>query len=285
MQEAATRKRTIGTVWCLLVWLGLGCQGQVWFSRDWAEEAAPAAKEGRAMWIDRSGGHIAHVAAGGPWRTVFTVINTSETAEAVYDFWFRTSRGERMTLTLGDGTKQQTGHTFELRLPPSGSLRLETVSSNPDVQVGWANFFPKTGSSGDGIVFATFRAKIPGRPDYEALVPLDFIVPGAGLVPFDNREKFGTAIAVVNPFSIYPLELEVEIRDREGRILATYRERLAELNHMAFQTAERWPATAGREGLIVLKRVSEYGGFAALGLLFNPSGSVTTVPVTTSVAW
>ncbi|GIU77577.1 MAG: hypothetical protein KatS3mg005_0815 [Bryobacteraceae bacterium] len=275
--------RTIAKAWCLFVGLGLACPGQVWFSRDW-EEARATGKEGRAMLIDRRGGHIAHVAMGGPWRTIFTVINTSETAEAVYDFWFRTSRGERMTLTLDDGAKRQTGHTFELRLPPSGSLRLETVSSSPDVQVGWASFYPKTGLEGDGVVFATFRAKIPDKPDYEALVPLDFS-PGDGLVPFDNRNGFGTAIAVVNPFPSYPLELEVEIRDREGRLLETYRERLPELNHMAFQTAERWPAAAGREGLIVLKRVSEYGGFAALGLLFNPTGSVTTVPVTSSVSW
>jgi|DewCreStandDraft_4_1066084.scaffolds.fasta_scaffold10666_6 hypothetical protein len=284
MQGTAVLKRTVWKAWFVLAGLGLACPGQVWFSRDW-EEAPAAGREGRAMLIDRRGGHIAHIAAGGPWKTVFTVINTSETAEAVYDFWFRTSRGEQMTLTLDDGAKRQTGHTFELRLPPSGSLRLETVSSSPDVQMGWASFYPKTGREGDGIVFATFRAKIPDRPDYEALVPLDFVIAGSGLVPFDNRDRFGTAVAVVNPFPSYPLELEVEIRDREGRTLATYRERLAELNHMAFQTAERWPATAGREGLIVLKRVSEYGGFAALGLLFNPSGSVTTVPVTTPVTW
>lgn len=284
MQRAAVMKRTIAKAWCLLVGLGLACPGQVWFSRDW-EEAGAAGKEGRAMYIDRRGGHIAHVAIGGPWRTIFTVINTSETAEAVYDFWFRTSKGEPMTVTLGDGVRQQSGHTFELRLPPSGSLRLETITSSRDVLVGWANFFPKSGMEGDGILFATFRAKIPDKPDYEALVPLDFVIAGTGLVPFDNRNDFGTAVAVVNPFPSFPLELEVEIRDREGRLLTTYKERLPELNHMAFQTAERWPATRGREGLIVLKRVSEYGGFAALGLLFNPSGSVTTVPVTHPVTW
>ena len=266
------------------------CRGQVWFGYDRAagvlteSAAAETANGGLAMLLDRRGGQIAHLAAGGPWKTVFTAANTSETAEAVYELVFRSSNGEKMNLTLSDGVSQQSGNTFTLRLPPSGSLRLETVSSSPEVQVGWANFYPRPGPEGDGILFATFRATIPGKPDYEALVPLDFVA-GSALVPFDNRNGFGTAVAVANVFRDYPLDLEVEIRDSQGKRLQVYREHLPGYNHMAFQTAERWPATAGREGVIVLNRVSVNGGMAALGLLFNPSGSVTSVPVATPVTW
>lgn len=274
-----------------LPWLFSPCCGQVWFGHDQvgeasAEVAADVSKGGRAMLFDRRGGHIAHIAIGGPWKTIFTAVNTSETREAVYELWFRSSNGERMTLTLSDGVSRQTGNTFTLRLSPSASLRLETVSSSPEVQVGWASFYPRPGPEGDGILFATFRAGIPQKPDYEALVPQDFIVAGAALVPFDNRNGFGTAVAVVNPFSAdYPLEMEVEVLDKRGQRLQTYRERLAGYHHIAFQTAERWPVTAGREGVLVLRRTSEYGGMVALGLLFNPSGSMTTVPVMTPVTW
>jgi hypothetical protein len=229
---------------------------------DAAGPGSPAAGGERAM-VLVYGGYISHVAAGGPWKTVLTVANIHEEKQAEYELRFWSAAGDPMTVTLADGVELRTGSVFAVNLPPLATVRLETVSEASEVRVGWATMERKEGTTGYCNVFATFRAVVPGRPDYEALVVSEGIVSRA-VVPFDNSNGFGTAVAVVNPYRTDPLELDIEIYGSDGQLVAKYRERLERGGHAAFQTAEKWPATAGRDGIIRIRRAT---------------GSVTTVPV------
>ncbi len=223
------------------------------------------------------GGVLSHVAVGGPWRTILTVINVHEEKQADCELRFWSPKGEPMTVTLAGGAEARSGSVFPVSLPPLGSARLMTVSEEAEVRVGWATLSKSDGRDCFTAAYGTFRAVVPDQPDVEALVPGEEGTSRA-VVPFDNRRGFGTALAVVNPYATEPLELDVEVYGEDGQLVQKYRERLEVKGHAAFQTAERWPATAERAGLIRIRRVGDWS-FTALGLLFNPSGSVTTVPV------
>lgn len=245
--------------------------------------ASPPAGEDRAggapgrQMVLPYGGVLTHVAVGGPWRTIVTVVNRHEEKRAECELRFRSQKGEPFTVKLDDGTEPRTGSVFPVSLPPLGSVRMMTVTEDPEVRMGWATLEKREGRDCFVAAYATFRAVVPGQPDFEALVPSEEATQRV-VVPFDNRGGFGTAVAVVNPYASEPLELDVEIYGEDGKLVQKYRERLDPGGHAAFQTAERWPATAERAGLIRIRRVANWS-FTALGLLFNPSRSVTTVPV------
>lgn len=97
--------------------------------------------------------------------------------------------------------------------------------------------------------------------------------------PFGNRYGFSTALAVGNPDAGGSLKVEVELCGQHGKLVQKYRERPEPGRHAAFQKHQRWPATAGRTGLVRRRRVRSWE-FAAMGLLLNPSRSVTTVRAT-----
>ncbi|GIU77578.1 MAG: hypothetical protein KatS3mg005_0816 [Bryobacteraceae bacterium] len=264
-------------VWMLAAALGLLPGGRLALpAADGPAAAAAGGGPERAMVLPY-GGVFTHVAVGGPWRTLVTVVNTHVEKPAECELRFRSQKGEPLTVKLDGGTEARTGSVFPVSLPPLGSIRLITLTEDPEVRMGWATLERREGRDCFVAAYATFRAVVPGQPDYEALVPSEPARPRA-VVPFDNRNGFGTAVAVVNPYASEPLELDVEIYGEDGKLVQKYRERLDPGGHAAFQTAERWPATAERAGLIRIRRVGNWD-FTALGLLFNPSRSVTTVPV------
>lgn len=221
-----------------------------------------------------STGVIPHVAIGGAWRTIFTVVNDHQTRQLKTTLSFWRSDGVRLGVTLNDGSRDIIGNVFEITLPPHGSLKLETVNVPRDVVTGWVDVEPE---SIFGAVFAVFRATLQGRPDYEALVTQEWSINDMLLIPFDNRSGFGTALAIANAWSISPLVFDAEILDANGSLIASHRETLGPNSQAAFQTSERWGSTRNRNGVIRLRVVSGWG-ISALALLFNPSGSVTTCP-------
>ena len=144
------------------------------------------------------------------------------------------------------------------------------------MQTGWIHVFPEPLKK--VVAFGIFRASIPGRPDFEALVPSERSHMNKFVMPFDNRAGFTTSVALMNGSSLNSSEIQVEILNDKGIVVATYRERLQQLQHVAFETPVRWPATAGIMGSIRLTGISMRDTFAGLALLFNPTGSVTTAP-------
>lgn len=264
-----------------LLALGLAAQTPPDF---WATEKSPrpdltAVMTRKAMGRDAlmptSGGVFAHIAHGGPWRTLLTLINpaTSETARAVLAAYNTT--GSPLLLTLTNGKKVVTTSRFEIVLPPKAVMFLEPLDLPPNVVTGFAVLETETGKV---TGYAVFRAVVPGRPDMEAVVPLDWGVSNNTWIAFDNTRGFVTSAAIANRWLYLPCELTADVFDEDGALLASYRRVLPGMSQQAFETFREWPATAGRRGVVRLTTANPSGAFAALALLFNPTGSVTTAP-------
>mgnify|MGYP005838224719 CR=1 FL=1 len=230
---------------------------------------------GKEALMPTSGGVLAHIAHGGPWRTLLTLINpgTSETARAVLAVY--TTTGSPLVLTLTNGRKVVTTSRFEIVLPPRAVMFLEPLGLPPNVLTGFAILETEAGSI---TGYAVFRAVVPGRPDMEAVVPLDWGVGENTWIAFDNTRGFVTSVAIANRWLYFPCELTADVYDEDGLLLASYRRVLPGMSQRAFETFREWPATAGRRGVVRLTNANPVGGFAALALLFNPTGSVTTAP-------
>jgi len=231
--------------------------------------------EGKGVLMPSSGGFLAHVAVGGPWRTLITLMNpgVSETARASLHFY--TSDGLPLTLTLSDGVKTVTSSAFEIILRPRCSFFFESLPVTGTVQTGFARLRVDSGSI---TGYRVFRAVVPGLPNLEAVVPLEWGITDQAMIAYDNTRGFVTSVAIANPWQFFPCELVADVYDEDGLLLGTYRKMLAGQAHTAFETFREWPATAGRRGVVRLSQIGGLG-YAALALLFNPTGSVTTAPV------
>jgi hypothetical protein len=231
--------------------------------------------EGKGALMPSSGGFLAHVAVGGPWRTLITLMNPgiSATGKAVLKFY--SSTGAPLTVTLADGRKSVTSSAFEITLPPRNSLFLETINLPAAVQTGYAQLDV---SSGNIAGYGVFRAVVAGLPNLEAVVPLEWGITDQAMIAYDNTRGFVTSVAIANPWGFFPSELVADVYDEDGLLLATYRRVLPGQSQVAFETYREWPATAGRRGVVRLSQIGGLG-YAALALLFNPTGSVTTAPV------
>lgn len=222
------------------------------------------------------GGVLAHVAAGGPWRTLLVLTNADPAVTGKASLSFYGSDGRPLRVALSDGRKTVEASAFEITLAPRNSFFLETVNLPATTLVGYADLKNEAGRiTGYGI----FRAVLPSRPDLEAVVPLEWGVSDEVIIAYDNTGGFVTSVALANRWFYLPCDLLAEVYDEDGLLLATYRRTLAGGTHTAFETPREWPATAGGRGIVRLSRVGSEGNFAALALLFNPSGSLTTAPV------
>lgn len=223
-----------------------------------------------------SGGVFAHIAHGGAWRTLITLTNPGVTATSKAVLAFYTSAGTPLVLTLTDGRKTVTTSRFEITLPPRNVMFLEPAALPGTVYTGFAELEVQ---SGQMTGYAVFRAVLPDRPNLEAVVPLEWGVTETALIAYDNTRGFVTSVAVANRWEFLPCELVADVYDEDGNVLNSYGRVLSGHSHTAFETFREWPATAGRRGVVRLYNTGSVGGFAALALLFNPTGSVTTAPV------
>jgi hypothetical protein len=227
--------------------------------------------------LESYGGTFPHVAFGGPWKTVFALINPETTWPAKGTLEFYASNGDPLTVTLADKSGTRTGTRFPLDVGPRQTVFLETVSSHSDVRVGFGNLKV---DSGKLIGNAIFRATIPGRPDLEAVVPLETNAMLRAVFPFDNTNGFVTSVAIANshPYGA-DCNLVVTIYNETGDVLGVYRKTLKRHNHIAFETNTEWPASANQRGSINITIEGFSTAFTALALLFNPSGAVTSALV------
>lgn len=236
----------------------------------------PLKTSGRTALLPSTGGVLAHVAVGGYWRTLIVLANPDGSATAKASLSFHTSQGLPLAVSLSDGRTVKSASAFEITLPPRNTMFLETVNVPSTTGVGYADLDVDSGRmSGYGV----FRAVLPSGPNLEAVVPLEWGVSDEVILAYDNTRGFVTSVALANRWLYLPCDLLAEVYDEDGLLLASYRRLLADGTHTAFETFREWPATAGRRGIVRLSRVGSTGAFAALALLFNPTGSVTTAPV------
>ena len=122
---------------------------------------------------------------------------------------------------------------------------------------------------------AIFRQRIAGRPDFEAVVPIERAARRLTL-PFDNRNNFSTGVALVNTDST-PMPITLAGRDLLGAPLFTDTVTLTNGGKLVFSMPQRYPASNGQIGVLLITTPGT-DGVAALGLRFNPTGAFTSTP-------
>ena len=218
----------------------------------------------------------AHFADGENWTTEFVFINLSNVPHTA-ELYFYNSEGFFQPVHVKG---MAPNHVFSFTLQPYGSFRLETLGESRTVTQGFAVLEPEAPLVDQIGASAIFRRELPGIPTYEAAVPFGSLFDEKAYLPFDHRNGFLSAIAVVNLSPYEERVLPLKFYDENGSLITSATLTLAPYNHTAFSLAAEVPELIGRVGMVVVS-IQEpdegISGFHILGLRFNPDGPFTTI--------
>jgi hypothetical protein len=160
-------------------------------------------------------------------------------------------------------------------IPSGGSRVIETAGTKATLSQGWA--FLETSQNIGGI--AIFRQSIAGNPAFEAALPIVSCVnANRYLLPLDNTNST-TGVAIANPLSYTSMTTFVTFRDEQGVQFLVDTFTLPPLGHTAFSLADRYPASAGKRGVVEFATASLTMGL--LGLRFGAQAFTSVLPLTT----
>ena len=220
-----------------------------------------------------------HLATGGGWETVIVTVNLSRVT-LNYNTYYFDQAGNPMPVTIkaSNGLLITTSATTST-LPPTASLSVPLLDDGSATKVGWAaiTYDATLGRVGG---YATFRQRVEGRPDFEALVPLSSFSDYRFLLPVDERDGFQTAIAICNPGTTLISTVTLQMFDPNGHVTATNQTiTLQPLQQQAFLISEKFPSMVGKRGTLYVS--GDSSALSALGLSFNtPGGSAfSSIPI------
>ncbi len=212
---------------------------------------------------------ITHVADGGGWKTVITVVNLSQDKAAAFTLNFYGDDGNPKSFSIA-GSGVAFGVTGAL--PVAGSVVIQTTGAEAAAQ-GWAQFDSSTSDFiGGYAVFVNSNGN-------EAAVPFESAIAGDEVLPFDNTNGYGMGVALANS-DFETVTVTATCRDENGNVLGTDAFTMASMTHTSFIFSQRWPFTANRKGTVYFKTTDSFGsafGLAVLGLRFTPGGGFTSV--------
>ena len=220
-------------------------------------------------------GVLSHIAAGGGWSTVITLVNTS-TAAVPVTVALHNDDGSALSLpltTTQQGASQTTTtSSVTAAINPSATLLISMGSQTGSTVVGWADVL----SSGSLGGFAIFRqAPQTGSPS-EGTVPLQSQFPSTTTLPYDKTAGFVMGVALAN-LSTSSAVFTATIWDDNGNQLGTQNITIPGNGHTAFVLPNQIALTAGRRGIVQFQSAAS-GGITGLGLRFSPFGTFTSVP-------
>ena len=215
-------------------------------------------------------GVIAQFVDGGSWKSIITLINI-DTVPGKYTLSFYGDNGKPMTIPTTDGT----GTSLTGTIPAGGSHVIQTAGTSGTLSQGWALL---DAGSVNIVGTAIFRQSIPGRADFEASMPIvTYVNASRYLLPLDNTTST-TGVAIANPLSYTPMTVFVTFRDEQGNQYLVDSFSLAALAHTAFNLADRYPASAGRRGVVEFDTTNLAMG--VLGLRFGTQSFTSVLPLT-----
>jgi hypothetical protein len=230
---------------------------------------------GESSFIYTNVGSLAHIVSGGGWTTTLTIVST-DTSVAQVGIYFLDNDGYPLQLPITSPQSSVTPVTtnkFISSLAPGAELIIQTTGpATGPIQQGSVNIT----SNGSITGFATFGTHV-GDIVQQAVVPLETRSRAAFVVPFDNTNNYVTGIALTD-LGAPTSDVTVVIRDDMGAALLNTSINLGHQGHTAFAVPLAYPVTAGRRGTLELSRPN-YGAISAIGLLFAPSNSFSTIPV------
>jgi len=219
-------------------------------------------------------GVFAHIAAGGSWTTLISLVNTSTVPISVATSFYRDD-GSALTLpitiTAQGASQTTTAASVNATIKPNATLQISLGAQMQSLATGWARVL----SSGPAGGFAIFRTSSSNSPVSEGTVPLQSQAVSAITIPYDNTGGFATGVALAN-LSASSTILTATSWDDSGNQLGTQNITLAASGHTSFVVATQFPETIGAGGVLVFKSTSL--GIAGLGLRFSPFGTFTSVP-------
>lgn len=222
--------------------------------------------------LSRSG-VLSHIAAGGGWNTVITLVNTSAAAVPV-TVALHNDDGSALTLpvtTTQQGVSQKTtASSVSATINPNATLLISTGDQVASTVVGWADVL-NTGFLGG---YAVFRSTPQTGSPSEGTVPLQSQNSSTITLPYDNTAGFVMGVALANLSTSFT-SVTVTMWDDIGNPLGTQNLNIAGSGHTAFVLPNQFPLTGGRRGIV---KFQSAGGIAGLGLRFSPFGTFTSVP-------
>jgi hypothetical protein len=124
---------------------------------------------------------------------------------------------------------------------------------------------------------AIFRQVIPGRPDFEASLPIVIYVnANSYTLPFDNLTAT-TGVAIVNPLSYTSIMIFLTFRDAQGVQFLVDAFTLGPLAHTAFDLSVRYPQSVGKRG--VVQFATSNLALGLLGIRFGAQSFTSILPL------
>jgi hypothetical protein len=218
-------------------------------------------------------GTFGHFAAGGGWKTTFTLVNSSD-QNVTFRLSFYSDTGAPLTLPLilPDGSRANNS-LADWTIPGRGTVLVSTdAPASAPVVAGWADVH----ASGQLAGYAIFQQGTPGVADSEGTSLLETTAASSFVFAYDNTGGFQTAAAIVNTASS-PATVTVVVRDDTGKQIDSSQLSLVSLGHMSFFINTQFATTANRRGTIEFQAPT--GGLTGLGLHFSPTLSFTSIPI------
>ncbi len=211
------------------------------------------------------GGTMAHIASGGGWQTLITLVNTGGGA-AQAQLNFLDEHGNPMALPL---LFPQTGvvstmSSVSQTLAAGASLLIQTQGQA--AQVGSAHLTTASTVSG----FAIFQ-----NSGQEAVVPIATGAASSIALAFDNTSGLVNGVALANS-SGFQVAVPVTLYNDKGALLGTTSINLPANGHTSFILKDQFPAATNILGSVVFS--SGGGQIAALGIRATAAGAYTSIP-------
>jgi hypothetical protein len=223
--------------------------------------------------VGTAGGRLAHVAFGGGWQTVFTLVNTGATSADVTLSFFGDNGGAlTLPLSFPQTGGAAIGSSIERAIPAGATLIVVTLGqSSASVVTGSAQLSTTGNVSG----FAIFQGG-----GQEAVVPLEAGSANSYTLAFDDTNGLATGIALANS-SGQAAVVPATLRDYTGAMLATTTIGLPTNGHKSLMLPDLFPQAANIRGTLEFDTPAS-GQIGALGIRATPAGAYTTVPVMTN---
>ena len=216
---------------------------------------------------------IAHIAAGGGWTTVITLVNLSSAPVSVTVALHNDDGNDLMlpvTTTQQDTSQTITVSSVSATMNPNSTLIISMGNQVASTVVGWADV-TSTGSVGG---YAIFRQTPQNGSPSEGSVSLQSQFSPTVTLPYDNTAGFVMGVALANLSTSFA-NVTVTMWDDVGNQIGTQNLNIAGSGHSAFVLPNQFPLTSGKRGIV---RFQSTGGIAGLGLRFSPFGTFTSVP-------
>lgn len=222
--------------------------------------------------VGTAGGRLAHVASGGGWQTIFTLVNTGA-APANVTLSFFADNGNPLTLPL---RYPQTGgaaiaSSVEQAIPAGATL---IVVTNGPISANVVTGSAQLSTTGNVSGFAIFQ-----NAGQEAVVPLEAGSANSYTLAFDDTNGLQTGIALANSSSQATV-VPATLRDDTGATLATTTINLPANGHIWPMLPTLFPEAATIRGTLEFDTPAN-AQIGALGIRAAPAGAYTTVPVMT----